>query len=87
MDVKLSEKNDTGKIGPNSKSDDNNPDFHVHCNIQCRPREDCQKLRAQCLKVGKGRAKVEVSNNKIKIETAQRNRIGRIFNDSFKKRS
>ena len=70
MDVKLSEKKDTGKGGPNSESDENNPDFHVHCNIQCRPGEDCQKLRAQCLKAGQGRAKVKVSKNKIKIETA-----------------
>ena len=36
MDVELTEKNDTVKSGPNSKSDENNFDFHVHCNIQCR---------------------------------------------------
>ena len=47
-----------------------NPDFHVYCNIQCRPVEDCQKLRAQCLKAGQGRAKVKLSKNEIKLETA-----------------
>ena len=69
MDVELSEKNDTGKGGPHSKSDENNSDFHVHCNIQCRPGQDCQKLRAKCLKAGQGRAKVKVSTNEIKTET------------------
>ena len=69
VDVELSEKNDTGKGGPNSKSDENNPDFHVRCNIQCRPGQDCQKLRAKCLKAGQGRAKVKVSTNEIETET------------------
>ena len=36
------QKNDSGKGGPHSKSDENNPDFHAHCNIQCQPGEDCQ---------------------------------------------
>ena len=66
MDVELSE--ESGKGVP-SKSDENNPDFHVHY-IQCRPGKDCQKLRAQCLKAGQGRAKVNVSRNEDKIETA-----------------
>ena len=66
MDVELSE--ESGKGRP-SKSDENNPDFHVHY-IQCRPGKDCQKLRAQCLKAGQGRAKVNVSRNEDKIETA-----------------
>ena len=66
MDVELSEESVKG--GP-SKSDENNPDFHVHY-IQCRPGKDCQKLRAQCLKAGQGRAKVNVSRNEDKIETA-----------------
>ena len=39
------QKNDSGKGGPHSKSDENNPDFHAHCNIQCRPGEDCQKIQ------------------------------------------
>ena len=47
-----------------------NPDFHVYCNIQCRPVEDCQKQRAQCLKAGQGRAKVKLSKNEIKLKTA-----------------
>ena len=70
MDVELSEKSDTLIGGANSKSVQNNPDFHVHCNIRCRPGEDCQKLRAQCLKAGQGKTKVKVSKNEIKIETA-----------------
>ena len=69
MDVELSEKNDNPKGGPNSNSEENNPDFHVRCNIQCRPGEDCQKLRAQCLKAGQGSTKVKVSTNEIKTET------------------
>ena len=66
MDVELSE--ESGKDGP-SKSDENNPDFHVHY-IHCRPGKDCQKLRAQCLKAGQGRANVNVSRYEDKIETA-----------------
>ena len=66
MDVELSD--ESGKGGP-LKSDENNPDFHVHY-IQCRPGKDCQKLRAQCLKAGQGRTKVNVSRNEDKIETA-----------------
>ena len=54
---------------PNSKSAGNNPDFHVHCNIKCRPAEDCLKLRAQRLRAGQGRAEVKVSRNEIKIKT------------------
>ena len=57
--VELNEKSDTLKGGPNSKSVENNPDFHVYCNIQWRPGEDCQKLRAQCLEAGQGRAKYQ----------------------------
>ena len=69
MDVELSEKNDNPKGGPNSNSEENNPDFHVRCNIQCRPGGDCQKLRAQCLRAGQGSTKVKVSTNEIKIKT------------------
>ena len=67
---KVERKNDTGKgvLNSKSKSQENNPDFHVHCNIQCRQGEDYQELRAQCLKVGQGRAKVKVSRSEIKIE-------------------
>ena len=65
----MSEKNDTGKGRPNSKSGENNPDIHVHCNIQCRSGDGCLKLRAQCLRAGQGRAEVKVSRNEIKIKT------------------
>ena len=57
-------------LNSKSKSQENNPDFHVTCNIQCRPGEDCLKLRAQCFKVGQGKAKIKVSRNEVKIETA-----------------
>ena len=66
MDVELRGK---GVLNSKLRSQEKNPDFYVPCNIQCRPGEYCQKLRAQCLKVYQGRAKVKVSRNDVKIET------------------
>ena len=67
MDLKLRGK---GVLNSKSKSQENNPDFHVTCNIQCRPGQDCQKLRTQCFKVGQGKAKSKYLEMKLKLKLA-----------------
>ena len=54
MDVELNEKNETGKGGPNSKSEENNPDIHV------QGRTKVKVLRNEIeIETGPGEARLE----------------------------